>query len=192
MEELVLRFRFFFISMLLVSSLLALGARTAEAQSPTPITIPTATAEGCDQVPAYLELRKTIMNEFLIELEGVFPEVATPVIENGDQLFAAILSMTPAQSVLLANAYDTVADKIEKIEAPMVAVFYNDLQVQLYRLSADVFEEAGKSDLNTAGEKFNDQLVAMGEAVGLAGAAATGVCPAFGEVVILDQTQAAM
>ncbi len=70
--------------------------------------------------------------------------------------------------------------------------FYNDLQVQLYRLSADVFEEAGKSDLSTAGAKYQDQLVAMGEAIDLAGAAATGVCPAFGDVVILDQTQAAM
>lgn len=186
------RFRVVFIVMMVASSLLVLGVPTVDAQRPTEIAIPTATAEGCDRVPAYLEVRRTIMNEFLKELETVFPQVATPVMENGDQLFTAIMSMTPAQSLLLAKAYDTVADKIEKIAAPDVAVFYNGLQVQLYRLSADVFKEAGKTDLNAAGEKFNEQLVAIGEAVGLAGAAATGACPAFGEVVILDQTQAAM
>ena len=49
-----------------------------------------------------------------------------------------------------------------------------------------------KTDLTTAGDKFEEQLIAIGDAVGLAGAAATGVCPAFGDVVIFDQTQAAV
>ena len=177
---------------LVASSLLAMGARSAVAQSPTAIAIPTATAEGCDRVPAYLEARQQIMSEFLVDLEAVFPDVATPVMENGDQLFIAISSMTAEQATELAKAYDTAADKIEQIEAPAVAKFYNQLQVDLYRLSADVFEEAGRTSLDEAGNTFNDELIAMGEAVGLAGAAATGVCPAFGDVVIFDQTQAAM
>ena len=184
--------RFVLVMVLVATSLLVLGASSATAQSPTAIVIPTATAEGCDQVPAYLEVRQQIMSEFLVDLEAVFPDVATPIIENGDQLFIAITGMTPEQATSLAKAYDTAADKIERIEAPEVAKFYNELQVQLYRLSADVFEDAGKTSLTEAGEKFNDQLVAMGEAVVLSGAAATGVCPAFGDVVIFDQTQAAM
>lgn len=177
--------------MIMVSSLLVLGARSAEAQRPTEIVAPTATAEGCDQVPQYLEARKQIMNEFLVDLEAVFPQVATPIMEHGNELFDAIATMTSEQATALAQAYDTVADKIEKIDAPPVAKFYNDLQVQLYRLSADVFEEVGKSDMTTAGEKFNDQLVAVGDAITLAGSGATSVCPAFGDVVTLDQTQAA-
>jgi hypothetical protein len=176
----------------MASSLLVFGARTAEAQSPTAIAIPTATAEGCDQVPAYLEARQQIMDEFLLDLESVFPQVATPVMENGDQLFVAISTMTPEQALALAKAYDTAAGKIEKVDVPAVAGFYNQLQVDLYRLSADVFEEAATTDLTRAGQKFNDQLVAMGEAVILSGAAATGVCPAFGDVVIFDQTQATL
>ena len=182
--------RLLLVAMLLASSLVMMGARAADAQSPTVIAIPTATAEGCDQVPDYLAARQKIMNEFLLDMESVFPEVATPIMENGDQLFGAILSMTPAQASALAMAYDSAADKIAKVESPAVAAFYNGLQVQLYRLSADVFEEAGKSDLSTAGAKYQDQLVAMGEAVDLASAAATGVCPAFADVVVLDQTQA--
>lgn len=192
MEECVSKVRMLFVMMMMASSLLALGARAAGAQSPTAIAIPTATAEGCDRVPAYLEARQQIMNEFLVDLEAVFPQVATPIMENGQALFSAIMTMTPEQATGLAKAYDTAADKIEKIETPPVATFYNDLQVQLYRLSADVFEETANTDLTTAGALFNDQLVAMGQAVGLAGAAATGVCPAFGDVVIFDQTQAAL
>ena len=184
--------RILFVMIMMVLSLLGVGARSVGAQSPTAIAIPTATAEGCDQVPAYLETRQRIMDEFLVDLESVFPEVATPIMENGDQLFGAILTMTPEQATALAQAYDVAAEKIAKVEAPPVAKFYNDLQVQLYRLSADVFEEAGTSDLTTAGAMFEDELVAMGEAVALTGAAATGVCPAFADVVLLDQTQAAM
>jgi hypothetical protein len=192
MEEFVSKIRLLFAIAMMASALLVLGARTAEAQSPTAIAIPTATAEGCDQVPAYLEARQQIMTEFLTDLESVFPQVATPIMENGADLFVALTSMTPEQANALAKAYDAAADKIEKVEAPPVATFYNDIQVQLYRLSADVFEEAAKTDLTTAGETFEAQLVAIGEAVGLAGAAATGVCPAFGDVVIFDQTQAAI
>jgi len=192
LEERVSKTRFVFVAMLVATSLLAAGTRSGVAQSPTAIAIPTATAEGCDQVPAYLESRQQIMSEFLLDLEAVFPQVATPVMENGDELFGAIATMTPEQATALAKAYDTAADKIEQVAAPPVATFYNDIQVQLYRLSADVFEEAGQTSLNEAGNAFNDELIAMGEAVALSGAAATGVCPAFGDVVIFDQTQAAM
>ncbi len=177
------RARWLFVMIFMASSLLAFGARAAGAQSPTAIAIPTATAEGCDQVPAYLETRQQIMDEFLVDLESVFPSVATPIMENGDQLFSAILTMTPEQAIALAQAYDAAAIKIAKVAVPPVAEFYNELQVQLYRLSADVFEEAGRSDLLAAGAMFEDQLVAIGNAVALAGAAATGVCPAFGDVV---------
>jgi hypothetical protein len=192
MEEAVSRIRATFVMLMMVSSLLVFGAQASAAQSPTAIAIPTATAEGCDQVPAYLEARQQIMNEFLADLEAVFPQVATPIMENGDELFIAITTMTPEQATALAAAYDTAADKIEKIDAPPVAEFYNGIQVQVYRVSADVFEEVGKSDLTTAGAKFEDQLTALGEAVILSGAAATGVCTAFGDVVIFDQTQAAL
>ena len=136
----------------MVTSLLTLGVQAGSAQSPTPIVVPTASADGCDQVPAYLEARQEIMNEFLADLEAVFPTVATPIMENGDQLFVAISTMTPEQATELAKAYDTAADKIEKIEAPAVASFYNTLQVDLYRLSADVFEEVGRSSLDDAGD----------------------------------------
>jgi hypothetical protein len=192
MEDVVSRIRAAFVMLMLVSSLLVLGAHASAAQSPTAIAIPTATAEGCDQVPAYLETRQLIMNEFLADLEAVFPQVATPIMENGDDLFIAITTMTSEQATALSAAYDTAADKIDKIDTPPVAEFYNDIQVQVYRLSADVFEEVAKSDLTTAGAKFEDQLTALGEAVVLSGAAATGVCTAFGEVVIFDQTQAAL
>ncbi len=185
------KIRFVFVMMFLASSMLMLGARATLAQSPTAIAIPTATADGCDQVPAYLESRQKIMSELLTDMEKIFPSVATPIMENGDQLFGAIMTMTPDQSVELAKAYDSVANKIEAIDPPAVAAFYNDLQVQLYRLSADVFEEMSTSDLTTAGDMFGDQLGAMGEAVGLAGTAATGVCPAFADVVEFDKTQAA-
>lgn len=192
MEAIVSKVRMVFLMLMMVSSLLVLGTQTSVAQSPTAIAIPTATAEGCEQVPAYLEARQQIMNEFLVDLEAVFPQVATPIMENGDELFVAIASMTPEQATELAAAYDTAADKIEKVDAPPVAEFYNDLQVEVYRLSADVFEEVAKSDLTSAGAKFEARLTAVGEAVILSGAAATGVCPAFGEVVIFDQTQAAL
>ncbi len=183
--------RFLFVMIFLASSLLVLEVRATDAQSPTAIAIPTATAEGCDQVPAYLEVRQKIMTELLTDMEKIFPNVATPIMENGDQLFGAIMSMTPDQSIDLAKAYDSVANKIYQIDTPAVAMFYNDLQVQLYRLSADVFGEMSTSDLTTAGDKFGDQLGAMGEAVDLAGAAAAGVCPGFADVVEFDKTQAA-
>jgi hypothetical protein len=192
MEDNVSKFRYLLLMALLVSSLSIFELRSAGAQSPTAIAIPTATAEGCDQVPEYLEARQRIMNEFLADLEAVFPHVATPIMENGDQLFGAIMTMTPEQATALAQAYDTAATKIDEVDATPVADFYNGLQADLYRLSAKVFEEVGKSDISTAGQKFEAELIAMGEAVGLAGAAATGVCPAFGDVVIFDQTQAAL
>ena len=128
------RVRLLFVAMFLATSLLVLGARTADAQSPTPIAIPTATAEGCDQVPEYLDARQHIMNQFLVDLESVFPSVATPIMENGEQLFGAITAMTPDQAIALAKAYDTAADQIAKIAAPPVATFYNDLQVQLFQI----------------------------------------------------------
>lgn len=184
------KIRFLFVMIFLASSLLVLGERATVAQSPTAIAIPTATAEGCDQVPDYLESRQKIMNELLTDMESIFPNVATPILENGDQLFGAMMTMTANQSIELAKAYDSVANKIDQIDPPAVAAFYNDLQVQLYRLSADVFEEMSTSDLTAAGDKFGDQLGAMGEAVGLAGTAATSVCPAFAEVVEFDKTQA--
>lgn len=186
------RVRWLFVLGLLLTSLLTLGAQVGSAQSPTPIVVPTAPLRGCEQVPVYLDARKQIMDEFLADLEAVFPTVATPIMENGDQLFVAVSTMTPEQATELAMAYDTVADKIEKIEAPAVASFYNTLQVDLYRLSADVFEEVGRTSLTEASETFNDQLVAMGEGVRLAGEAATAACPAFAEVVEFDQTQAAL
>ncbi len=178
--------------LVMASSLLMMGARATSAQSPTAIAIPTATAEGCEDVAAYLKERQRIMRELLVDMEAIFPQVATPIMEHGDELFVAVFSMTPDQANALAQAYDQTADKIAQIEAPPVAAFYNSLQVDLYHLSADVFKETGKTDISTAGDKFEGQLTEMGNAVLLAGAAATGVCPAFGDVVTFDQTQATL
>ncbi|MCA9860623.1 MAG: hypothetical protein KC438_12920 [Thermomicrobiales bacterium] len=188
----MMRFRLLCVMVVGAAAMFGAGGRAIDAQSPTPITISSPTAEGCEQVPAYLEARQKVFEELLIDMESVFPAVATPILEHGDELVVAMFGMTPEQFIALAKAYDDAADKIEKIDAPPVADVYNDLQVQLYRLSADVFEEAASTGLNAAGDTFNDQLVAVGEAVGAAGQAATSVCPAFAEVIELDQTQAAL
>src|SRR5215204_1599775 len=129
MEAHMSQVRWLIAMVVMVTSLLSLGMQVGSAQSPTPIVIPTASPVGCDQVPAYLEARQQIMNELLADLETVFPDVATPIMDNGDQLFVAISTMTSEQAVELAKAYDAAADKIEKIETPAVASFYNTLQV---------------------------------------------------------------
>ena len=75
----------------------------------TAIAIPTATAEGCDQVPAYLEARQQIMSEFLSDLESVFPDVATCVtIEEGGRAITVTIASpkvpgSPNYRLLLRN-----------------------------------------------------------------------------------------
>jgi hypothetical protein len=175
-----------------VSLTITLGPELVAAQSPTAISVPSPTAEGCNQVPEYLQARQQIFDEMIVGMSSVFPNVATPIMEHGDELFAAMIAMAPEQFEALAKVYDNAAGKIEEIEAPAVAAFYNGLQVQVYRLSADVFQEAAKSGLSNAGTVYQDQLVAIGEAIGTAGEGATSVCPAFADVVELDQTQTAL
>lgn len=164
----------------------------AAAQSPTAIAVPSPTSEGCDQVPAYLQQRQEIFDALIADLTAIFPDVATPITEHGPELLTAMMSMDSKQLEELAKAYDAAADKIEATDAPPVATFYNGIQVQIYRLSADLFADAATSGLAEAGARFADQLTALGEASSAAGAGATSVCPAFDKVVELDQTQIAM
>jgi hypothetical protein len=165
------------------------GLQATVAQDATPIPVPTPTSAGCDQMPAYTEARRTIQDEMFSGIEAVFPEVGTPIIEHGDELLNAMFVMTPEQEMQLSELYDSTADKIEKLDEPEIATFYDDQVVALYRVSASAFEEAAKTDLSAAGVKYGNTLTALGEAINTYGTAATAVCPAFGDVLKIDQTQ---
>lgn len=162
------------------------------ARGATPISVPTATADGCDQLAPYLEARQKIFDRLVGDIGAVFPTVATPIMDHGEDLFAALMAMTPEQAKALSTAYANAADAIGKVEAPPIAAFYNQQVVELYRLSAAVFDETSQSDLSTAGNKYNDPLTAVSEAIATYAASAVAVCPAFADVVSLDQTQAAL
>ncbi len=168
------------------------GVQATVAQEATPIPVPTPSAAGCDQMPAYTEARQTIQDELYLGIEAIFPEVGTPVLEHGDELLNAMFVMTPEQEMKLSELYEATADKIERLDAPAIASFYDDQVVALYRVSAQAFEEAANTDLSTAGEKYGDTLGALGGAISSYGSAATAVCPAFADVVTIDQTQVGM
>jgi hypothetical protein len=187
-----MRTRFLFLAMLMISMFSVIGSGSVSAQSPTPITIPTPTSEGCDQIGVYLDARQKIFDEMILGMEAVFPDVATPLVDHGDELVGAMMMMTADQYLALAKVYSDAADKIEKVDAPAIAKFYNDIIVETYRVSAKVFEEAAATDLNTAGVKYSAQLIALGPIIETYGTAATAICPAFADVVTLDQTQATL
>ncbi|MGC4047626.1 MAG: hypothetical protein QM758_27850 [Armatimonas sp.] len=173
----------------LTGVLAIVGSPTASAQGATPISVPSPATAGCDQIGAYVEARQKIMDELLADIAGVFPDVATPITEHGAELGAAMLAMTPEQTGKLAEAYRAAADKIEKLDVPEIAAFYNDQIVVLYRTSGQAFEEAKTSDLMTAGEKYGDQLGAVANAIFTYGNAAVAICPGFADVLTVDQTQ---
>jgi hypothetical protein len=179
-------------ALVLLSMALIAGIGSAGAQGATPISVPTPTAAGCGQIPAYLEERQKIMDEMLNGLGAVFPTVGTPVMEHGDDLFAAMMVATPEQYKALGELYNQTAEKIAKVKTPDIAVFYNDQVVVLYQLSGATFIEAGTTDLNTAGTKYTDQLTALAAAIQTYSTAATAICPAFADVVTFDQTQVGM
>ncbi len=176
-------------ALVLAAMMTIAGIGSASAQGATPISVPSPTAAGCDQVPAYAEARQKIMDELLSGLSAIFPDVATPVLEHADQLTGAMFMMTPDQTRQLGELYDGIGQKIEKLDAPEIAKFYNEQVAALYRLSGKTFEEAATTDLMTAGQKYSEQLGAIAVAVGDYGAAAVVVCPAFTAVVKIDQTQ---
>ncbi len=186
------RIRWLFASLMIASAMMTVGAGAVAAQTGTPITVPTATANGCDKVPAYAEMRQKIMDELIANIGMVFPGVATPITEHGDQLAVAMMIMTPEQLGRLAQLYDDTSKKIGELAVPEIAFFYNQQVEELYRVSALAFAEAKASDLATAGQRFGAQLGALGAAIGEYGASATAVCPAFAEVVQVDQTRVGM
>jgi hypothetical protein len=187
------RIRFAFVALVLASMMGLLGTQATHAQDSTPISVPTATSEGCDQVSGYVEERQQIANELLDGIAAVFPTVATPVIEHGDELLAAMMVMTPEQTKQLGDVYDATAEKIEKMEnVPAIAQFYHDQIVALYRASAKTFHEAATTDLTTAGQKYAMELSAIATAIDSYGAAATAVCPEFADIIEIDQTQATL
>ena len=173
---------------LVVCSLLAVVGIPASAQDATPISVPTPVSAGCDQIPAYAEARQKIMDEMLDGIAVIFPTVPTPIIDHGDELAIAMFAMTPEQTTSLGDLYDAIADKIEKLDVPGIAVFYNGQLVDLYRMSAETFHEAARTDLMTAGQKYSMQIGTIGIAVSDYGQAATTVCPAFAAVTKIDQT----
>jgi hypothetical protein len=183
------RIRWMLVTLVLVSMMTIAGARATSAQGATPISIPTPTSAGCDQIPAYVEDREKIMNDLMTGLAAIFPDVGTPVADHGDELLGAMMAMTPEQTGKLGELYDDLADKLEKLDAPEIAQFYNEQVVALYRASAKTFEEAAATDLMTAGQKYGEQLGALALALNDYGAAAVVVCPAFADVVTIDQTQ---
>lgn len=177
---------------LMLASLLVFGTPGIAAQDATPIAVPTPVNSGCERIDDYLKARQAIMNEMLDGLAVVFPTVSTPVTEHGDELFGAMMVATPQQLQALGDLYIQTADKIAKIEVPAIAKFYNEQIVQLYRVSGATFIEASKTDLSTAGNKYNAQLQAIGVAIESYSVAATALCPGFASVVTLDKTQASM
>jgi hypothetical protein len=183
------RIRWAFAALVLVSMVAIAGARPTTARGATPISIPTPTSAGCDLIPVYVEQRQKIMNDLLNGIAAIFPDVATPVTDHGDQLLTAMLAMTPEQTTKLGELYEDLAGKLEKLDVPEIAQFYNVQVVALYRTSARTFAEAAGSDLMTAGQKYGEQLGAIGAAVNDYGMAAIVVCPAFADVVKIDQTQ---
>jgi hypothetical protein len=183
------RFRWVFAAIVLVSMLWVAGTRSAVAQGATPISVPTPTSIGCDQIPTYVQDRQKIMDDLLSGIAKIFPDVATPVADHGDQLLVAMMAMTPEQTAKLGELYDELAGELEKLEVPEIAQFYNEQVVALYRASAKTFEEAANSDLMTASQKYGEQLGAIAVAVDNYGTAAVVVCPAFADVVTIDQTQ---
>jgi hypothetical protein len=186
------RLRWALTALVLVSMMTVAGAGPASAQGATPISVPSPTAAGCDQVPAYVEARQALMDELLRGISTIFPDVATPVIEHGDELSVAMFAMTPEQTRQLGELYDAIGGKLEKLEVPEIAKFYNEQVAALYRLSGKTFSEAASSDLMTAGQKYGEQLGVIAVAVGDYGAAAVVVCPAFAAVMKIDQTQVGM
>lgn len=183
------RIRWVFAVLVLVSMVTIAGARSAGAQGATPISVPTPVAAGCDQIPAYVQERQKIMDDLLNRIAAIFPDVATPVADHGDQLLIAMMAMTPEQTTRLGQLYDELAGKLEKLDVPEIARFYNEQVVALYRASARTFEEAASSDLTTAGQKYGEQLGVIAAAVNDYGVAAVAICPAFSDVVTIDQTQ---
>lgn len=178
-----------FAALLLLSMVVMAGAKSAGAQDATPISVPTPLSAGCDQIPAYAEARGKIMNDLIDGIGAIFPEVATPITDHADQLTAAMMNMTPDQYGKLAALYNATADKIEKLDVPEIAKFYNDQLVELYRISAKTFDEAKSSDLATVGMKYGSQLGEISNAISAYGDAATVVCPAFAQVTTIDRTQ---
>ena len=183
------RFHWILVALVLASMLVVGKASSTSAQDATPISVPTVTVSGCDQVPAYAAARQQILDEMLDGIAAIFPTVATPIIEHGDQLLGAMMAMTPDQLGQLSAVYDETGDKIEKLDAPAIADFYNEQVVDLYRLSGRTFAEAQKSDLMTAGSMYGAQLDEIASAISTYGDDATAVCPAFADVVAIDQTR---
>jgi hypothetical protein len=183
------RLRWVLVALVLMSMMTVLAGGSVSAQGATPISVPSPTAAGCEQVPAYAEERQKLMDELLSGISAIFPDVATPVTEHGDDLTIAMFAMTPEQTRQLGELYDGIAEKLEKLDVPEIAKFYNAQVAALYRLSGKAFEEAATTDLMTAGQKYGEQLGAVAVAVGDYGAAAVVVCPAFSAVVKIDQTQ---
>ena len=187
------RIRFAFVALMLASMMVMVGLQATNAQDSTPISVPTATSEGCDQVSGYVEARKQIAEELLDGIASVFPTVATPVIDHGDELLAAMMVMTPEQTKQLGDVYDATAEKIEKMEnVPAIAQFYHEQIVALYRASAKTFHEAATTDLNTAGQKYSMELSAIATAIDTYGSSATAVCSDFADIIEIDQTQATL
>lgn len=185
----MIRLRWVLAALVLISMMAVAGVGSASAQGATPISVPSPTAAGCEQVPAYAEARQKLMDELLSGISAIFPDVATPVTEHGDELTVAMFAMTPEQTRQLGELYDGIGEKLEKLDVPEIAKFYNEQVAALYRLSGKTFQEAATSDLMTAGQKYGDQLGAIAVAVSDYGAAAVVVCPAFTAVVKIDQTQ---
>lgn len=183
------RIRSLFAILIIASLALTTSAQMATAQTASPIAVPTVTSTGCDQIPAYVEARQKIMKDMLIGLEVIFPTVATPIADHGDQLVGAMMVMTAEQAGRLGKLYDITADEIARLDVPEIARFYNQQVADLYRMSGKVFAEAETTGLATAGEKYGQQLDAIATAMGLYGASAIAVCPDFAGVTKIDQTQ---
>lgn len=183
------RIRLLFALLTLSGVLAFAGSREVTAQDATPIPVASPTAAGCDQIGAYVEARQKIMDELIAGIAAIFPGIPTPIAEHGAELSAAMLVMTPEQTAALAEVYRDTADKIEILDVPEFAASYNELIVILYRTSADAFAKAANTDLVTASQEFSGRLGAVATAVSTYGDAALGECPAFQDVLTVDQTQ---
>lgn len=188
-NDMMIRFRIALAMLMIVSAIATTGIATTRAQSATPISVPTATSAGCDQIPVYVEARQKIMDEMLLGIGIIFPTVATPIAEHGDQFLAAMMALTEKQASDLGKLYAVTADEIARLDVPEIAKFYNDHVAELYRLSGKVFTEAEFLGMAKAGEKYGEQLGALATAIGLYGASAIAVCPVFADVTEIDQTQ---
>jgi hypothetical protein len=169
--------------LLAIVGMLLPDAVRAQDGSPTAVVVTPPTAEGCEDIDAYLAELQEAREASRDLWEAAYPGITFPSDMSDEAFLAFLLALSPSELNELADLYSMFAELVGDVDVPPVASAYHQARLDGAKVAASAIRDAATVGVISAFSRSTEELAAATALVNLHGQVALTVCPAFQQVL---------